>query len=287
MTIFELVKVVLDELYQEGHQIYADELDAKILAQMSYLSQNYKKLKSRDRSPIDYKDPATRFAYVYKYVAAHGDYLVQVLEALRAEVGGNIFEGDTLRLSCIGGGPGSDIVGMLKYLADYTEEPTRRVTCYLLDGEQSWADTWTEIGDSLTSNLAVNVNFQQLDVTKPETWSAQKKFLKSDLFTLSYFVSEVYAFDDGKAFSFWQKLFDGASAGSMFVYVDNGENDFNRYFDKHWEGREDIECIICDNNVPKTPRYSEQAAELGEYRQKFNHSPKLRSLISFRLLRKQ
>jgi hypothetical protein len=70
-------------------------------------------------------------------------------------------------------------LGLLKYLSDYKDEPVEKITCYLLDAEQAWADTWTEIGDTLDSELQINANFQKIDVTAPNTWSAQKKFLRT------------------------------------------------------------------------------------------------------------
>ena len=91
MTIFELVKIALDELYAEGKNIYSDSLDQKIKEQMTYLSKQYLELNKAQRTPINYKDPATRFAYVFKYVAAHGDYLVQLMERLRGVLDGNLF----------------------------------------------------------------------------------------------------------------------------------------------------------------------------------------------------
>ena len=178
MTIFELVKLALDELYQEASDEYGDDVDDRVKNRIDYLSINYGKLNSKDRVPIDYSDPATRFAYVFKYVATHGDYLVQALEKYRSSFGGILFPNEQLRVSCIAGGPGSDVIGVVKYLSDHNEESVRKVVCYLLDGEQAWADTWTEIGSSLDKNISVDVHFQPLDVTKPETWSAQKEISK-------------------------------------------------------------------------------------------------------------
>ena len=116
MTIFELVKITLDELYKQGQAVHGDKLDTEIKIRMQYLSQSYGQLSSTDREPVDYKDPSTRFAYVFKYVASHGDYVVQVLEALSKELDGPIFDPGKIRVSCIGGGPGSDIIAILKYL---------------------------------------------------------------------------------------------------------------------------------------------------------------------------
>ena len=96
MTLFELVKIALDELYEEGIAFYGESLDDMIRKQLDYLSKSYNGLNSLDRMPVDYKDPATRFAYVYKYVAAHGDYLVQILDDLRDNLGGQIFKSEFL-----------------------------------------------------------------------------------------------------------------------------------------------------------------------------------------------
>ena len=287
MTIFELVKIALDELYTEGKEIYGDSLDDIIIEAMQYLSRSYGELNQEERNAVDYSDPATRFAYVYKYVAAHGDYIVQVMNKLTVELDGPIFQSENVRATCVGGGPGSDIIAILKYLGDHEEsEPVKKVTCYLLDGEQAWADTWTELDDSLDSDISLNANFQPLDVTAPKSWNAQKKFLQADLFTLSYFVSEVMSLDaDGTVSDFWATLFNGAKPGAIFLYIDNGHDDFNTYFDEAWNAS-GLECLLTRNNVRFTPSFSEQASELKFYKDKFNYSPKLQARLSYRVLRK-
>ncbi len=155
MTLFELVKAALDELYKQGKEKYGAELDDAIKKKISYLSGEYSNLDKADRKPISYRDPATRFAYVYKYVASHGDYIVQLLVELRAKLGGRIFTSNMARVSCVGGGPGSDIIAVLKYLDEHINtEPVKKLTCYLLDREQAWADTWTELDESLKVEVA-------------------------------------------------------------------------------------------------------------------------------------
>jgi putative SAM-dependent methyltransferase len=188
MTIFELVKVALDALYSEGTEQHGSNIDAEIKKQIGYLSTGYSQLHRSDREPVNYKDPSTRFAYMYKYVASHSDYVVQVLEAVRTHLlstegkDASIFAGDSIRVSCIGGGPGSDIIAVLKYLdEDRHTERVDKVTCYLLDRQQAWADTWTELDDSLELDLRLHANFQPLDVTDPDTWAQQRKFLQADL----------------------------------------------------------------------------------------------------------
>ena len=118
MTLFELVKLALDDLYEQATAEYGDKVDAEIADRINYLSASYSKLTAQNREPIDYKSPATRFAYVYKYVATHGDYVVQAMMHLAKANGGAIFPEGAARISCIGGGPGSEIVAALKYLSE-------------------------------------------------------------------------------------------------------------------------------------------------------------------------
>jgi hypothetical protein len=208
------------------------------------------------------------------------------MQLLREELVDNIFDKDNIRVSCIGGGPGSDIIAVLKYLSDWEKhEPVSKITCYLLDSEQAWADTWTELDGCLEMDVVLNVNFQPLDVTKPESWRSQKKFLQADLFTMSYFVSEVLSLDsDGVITTFWRTLFEEAKPGAIFLYDDNDHTDFNSYFDAQWKAA-GLECLVSDERR-FTPRSSEQSSELGEYPKKFNHHPKLQARLCYRVLRK-
>lgn len=288
MTLFQLVKIALDELYKEAKKAYGAKTDEVIKSRFAYLTESYGNLSDSNRKPVDYKDPATRFAYVYKYVATHGDYVVQLLVLLRAEIG-PIFKNTTGRVSCIGGGPGSDILAVLKYLADYgSKEPVKKIVCYLLDKQQAWADTWTELDDKLeVDHIALASHFQPLDVTDPDSWASQRKFLDADIFTLSYFVSEVYALDEkGVVTKFWETLFKEAKPGALFIYDDNGSDLFNNYFDKQWKAA-GLELLDSGTNTTWTPRYSERASELEFYTTKFGAFPKLKGYLSYRILRKK
>ncbi|MFC6183653.1 hypothetical protein [Pseudoxanthomonas japonensis] len=286
MTIFQLVKIVLDTLYAEAVDAFGKDADTQIKEQMAYLTTSYGKLTSADRKPVDYKNPATRFAYVYKYVASHGDYVAQVLYTLRLELGAPIFDQESLRVTCIGGGPGSDFIGLLKYLAENKKEQVQKLTCYLVDREKAWADTWTEIHASLGTEIQLNANFQPLDVTEPEDWKYQKKFLQADLFTMSYFVSEVMALDKGGVVTaFWQTIFGSAKSGALFLYDDNGHETFNNYFDHQWKTA-GLELIVGATNELTWPGSDEQKDDLGDYLNRFGQMPKLKTQLSYRLLRK-
>lgn len=285
MTIFELVKVALDQLYAEGTERHHSKLDDIVIKNIRNLSASYAQLANPKRTPVDYEDPATRLAYVYKYVGAHSDYVVQLLEKLARRH--RAFDATDVRLSCIGGGPGSDIIGVLKYLEEHRDEkPVKKLICHLLDHEQAWSDTWTEIDKFLISHTSVQVYFQRFDIANTESWKHQKKFLQADIFTMIYFVSEVLALDKGGVVAeSWRRIFEGAKSGAVFLYVDNGSADFTSFFDKHCIAAK-LKCLQSGDNERWVLRFSEQASVLEEYRKKFGENPKIQSRLSYRVLRK-
>lgn len=287
MTIFELVKIALDELYKEAEKDHGTNTDAEIQKKLDYLSASYASLSDPNRKAVKYEDPTTRFAYVYKYVTSHADYVVQILEDLRIELGTPIFNTEIVRVACIGGGPGSDIIATLKYIDKYQKsEKVKKLTCHMLDREQAWGDTWSDLHNVLDLGINLSVPFQQMDVTKEKTWAQQKKFLQSDLFTLSYFVSEVQSLNkDGIVAKFFKTIFKEAKSGALFMYDDNGTTTLNNYFDNLWKS-EGLECVTKKSNLSMSLNYSEEKSDLGEYLKKFSHSPKLNSKISYRVLRK-
>lgn len=283
MTLFEIVNGVLDELYDQGKKELGDKLDEEIIKQLTYLSSSYQKLSDASRTPINYSSPATRFAYVYKYVAAHGDYLVQTMENVSKLLNGPIFHTDSTSVACIGGGPGSEIIGVLKYLEESKEESVRRILFYLLDKEQAWSDTWTDIREKI-EGFDVSWMFQQLDITNSSSWKYTKKFLNADVFVMSYFYSEVQGLGVVVNESI-KSIFEDAKSGAFFIYIDNGCDQFNDEYDSLYS-KESFKLIYQRTNEYITPRPSEQVSILDKYREKFNQHSKLKGKISIRVIRK-
>ena len=82
------------------------------------LSLKYEKLNQVNRNPIDYQSPAIQFAYVYKYVICHADFLYQLLQQVKSELLLLAETDSEVSITCLGVGPGSDILGFLKFLSE-------------------------------------------------------------------------------------------------------------------------------------------------------------------------
>jgi hypothetical protein len=281
-TNFQLVRVVLDQLHADVAADHGKNADKVIEGKLKLLSESYTHLTEEDFPPIDYAPAETRFAYVFSYVAANADYVYQILGRTRRKLWKKFDERDKLVVTCLGGGPGSELVGLMQFVAE-EDGPLDFLTAYLLDREQAWADCWTEIGPEVGGGFDLNTPFQSLDVTKPESWAKQKKFLSADLFIMSYFASEIARLG-GAADAFWNDLSTKAKPGALMLIMDNDHNFFSDFITKRiisnsWK-------VLSTECVTITPSNREQKVDLGDYLKRFNRSPRLKGRMVYWVLEK-
>ena len=273
VTYFEIVLKVLDRAYKE---IDEDDKDQKILACLEALSTTY--ADALNKGGPSYKDPITRFAYVFRYTTAHAEYLNQAMgwcDELRAALDGEV------SITCIGGGPGSDVLGFVKFLLAAHKLPD--VTYHIIDSEPLWMETWSGLDAIIAKSLTTSRNYFPVDVTKKESYGAYRTIFNADIFTLIYFLSEVYKSKD-KVTRFLEHCFKKMKKGALFVVID-----FRSYDLQIW-----IDNCAQNNGMEKLAGFEDRAVVgLGEqknaikkYIDKFG-PPKLEARIMFRVFRKK
>ena len=276
MQVFELVKSVLDENYAKIAGV-PTERDDRICQRITELQEAYSALASENE--ITYNEPSIRFAYIYKYVTSHVNIVYQKIcsnMTLRS-----LFQLPQVTVSCIGGGPGSDLVGILKFVSG-KDDAKPKLRCFILDGENSWADAWSDVDEKLDSNFNISTYFIPMDVTDNSAWSQQSKYLNADLFTMIYFASEIFSKRE-QAKPFFEHLFANMKPGGLLLYIDNNARCFTEWFDALVKaaGLEVLEAE--EENVKMT--IDEEKTELGEYLAKFS-AVKLEANVAIRICRK-
>jgi hypothetical protein len=135
LNCFQILHEVLDEAYAEidGTE---QEKDNAIKRELERLSQKY--LDLRTYAEIDYSRPVTRFAYVYAYVSSHANLVYQIIP--RSSALTELFKEETISVTCVGGGPGSDLLGILKYLE--SRKRKTQLNCQTYDAVTAWGETW-------------------------------------------------------------------------------------------------------------------------------------------------
>jgi hypothetical protein len=275
MNVFQLIKTVLDEAYEAIPGSEAKK-DAAISASLERLSAQYKKLLTA--GCLDYSDPATRFAYIYRYTTSHANLVYSLFG--RSKHLSSLADREKLVLACIGGGPGSDFLGILKYCMKQGKKP--QLKCQILDRDPAWGESWSDVDDKVDSEFRISTVFHPFDVTNEATWKPFVKHFSSDLFTMIYFVSEVYAMRE-KANSYFHQLFANIQPGAYVLFIDNNSNEFYDWFDQLAEahGIKIIEKREGDEGLP----IHEEKKDLGVYFQKFGN-PKITANIAYRIATK-
>ncbi len=276
MNCFQLIKTVLDEAYSE---IQGDR-DAAIKLEMEALTAEYKNLKTK--GCLDYSNPARRFAYLFTYTTSHA-HIVYERIARSADLA-QVFDAKQVFVSCIGGGPGSDFLGVLKYCQ--LAKKTPGLTCHLLDRDAAWGESWSDVGKKVGATMRLDTVFSPFDVTDEARWKVFKKHFQADFFTLIYFVSEVYEFRE-KAAPYFDALFSSMRADTHLLYVDNNTPEFYKWFDalaaKH--GLQIVESNSGHMQLAWNGKDKEEKADLQPYLDRFR-SPKLGADVAWRVLRK-
>lgn len=281
MNVFQLIKSVLDEIYRKLPGDDAQK-DANIMKQAEVIRKGYENLDTKPLSH-NYADPVTRFAYIYVYVTSHANVVYQLIKrssALKA-----LLRKDQVSITCIGGGPGSDFLGILKYILKDGTNPPPRLKLNLFDKERFWSECWSDVDDKL--GLPISNVFQSFDVTDSETWKHYDKFLSADLFTMIFFMSEIHLLR-AKARPFFTHLFTNAKKGSLLLYVDNRNAKFYNWFDSlvsahGWKVLQSKqERLIIED-------FSERKEGLDPYYTKFSESsaPRLKANVAYRICQKQ
>lgn len=276
ISVIQLLKPVLDDAYEriEGSE---KEKDAAINKAIAYFVREYKDL--RDGDDIDYSPAAHRYAYLLRYVTAHANIVVEIVE--RSEELQELFDRDELEVASIGGGPGSEVVALTKYAAEHKKKTT--LNFHLYDCDNAWADTWSKLHKRVSLPVKMFPMFKHLDACKKDTWK-QDALKEADLITMVFFCSEVFKHADDAA-PFFKKLFKGAKKGALILYVDNSGGGFTEWFDSLTKdcGLEILAGRAEDLiNVP----YGEEKKDFGQHFEKFG-APKIRSQVAWGVLRKK
>jgi hypothetical protein len=272
VNVFQLIKTVLDEAYAliPGNDAAKD---AAIGFALQSLSAQYQNLTIA--GCLDYSNPSTRFAYIYRYTTAHANLVYTLLS--RSATASQLLNRDKLTIATIGGGPGSDFLGVLKYCLTHKKAPSLK--CLLLDRDPAWGESWSDVDDKLGASFRVSTVFQPFDVMQPATWQMHVKHFQADFFTMVYFMSEVFA-GRTAANSYFNALFSQARPGAVFLFIDNSTSCFCDWFD----------AFVMPYGLNVTDRSAgvltmpleEEKTDLQPYYGKFS-PPKLRADVAWRV----
>ncbi len=276
MNCFEVVQKVLDATYAE---IPVATRDAAITQALNSFPKIYRENLLQSGGP-DFSDPVTRFAYVFRYVPSHAHWLYELITW--SEEAGAVFKQDRIRVTCMGGGPGIDLVGILKYMAKTNGCPS--LFCEIVDGCIEWKRTWSDLAFTLDWRTSVHTDYVIHDVLSQETWRAPSNFEKADIFTLNFFASEIFHHGN-LASKYLSNAFGKAKLGALILFNDNCDKKFYDWIDELARIQGFIQ-LLADRGERKIRDSTEQSSALGNYADKFGTQSKLTGKLAWRVFRK-
>jgi SAM-dependent methyltransferase len=277
MNCFQLVKNVLDDLYESIPETSGYNRDDLIRKALRYLERKY--LGLAQGQIVQYNHQALRFAYIYRFVTSHANLIYQIISSSTDL--SELFKQRKVSVTCVGSGPGSDVLGIIKHILLARVEPMLR--CIMMDRKSIWENYWDVFARKLPSQVQVAYSFQTFDIIDAGTWATSSRYLTSDLFTMSYFMSEINSLRI-ESEPFFVNLFRNVKAGALFLYIDNNSPHFYNWFDS-LAAANHIEILRSDEGRMYIMDLEEEKTDLGEYYEKFE-SPQLKPNVAFRICRK-
>ena len=183
--------------YAQDNNLSEEQVLLEIRQKMDHTSREY-----RSQNPqIDYGDPLCRLGYLYRHAAANATAFERALNNSNLLANFSDAGKQDLNVCAVGGGPGTELLGLAKHLIDKKDYLPRKIDFTVLDLIPSWAETWQDLEDaedaqfqaSLTGLAApvVSPKFLPFDALKRDSYKDYAfMFKRADVVVFNYLFSE-------------------------------------------------------------------------------------------------
>ena len=155
LQIFKLFGNVLNdsvESYSRGKHLTLETAVPKIEAAIQHMKREYRGGQCPDFS---FEDDWYRLAYMYEYASANSLAVLDVLSSADKNNGisGSLLGTESkISICSLGGGPGSEIVGIAKWIARQQLE-IEQLEVVVTDKTLQWRTEWKRVLDALNNNF--------------------------------------------------------------------------------------------------------------------------------------
>lgn len=154
---------------------------------------------------LDYNNPSNRCAYLYKFATAHTGLAAKYFQKLikKKEVLNILNSKKQIRICCLGGGPGTDVVGIFKAMANIPSLHKKVVQVTVLDICGGWRNSFKHVMSRLKHGKVGGVpasfvdgndfkaDLIKFDLLEPLPENIRKIIASADVISMVKFVSAV------------------------------------------------------------------------------------------------
>jgi hypothetical protein len=275
---FETVKPLLDDA---GQRLAVDiaEGNRLVIAAMTSLSDTYED--SVQAQAIDFGDTAIQYAYLYKYMAAHANFVFKALNVTDTTARRHL-RSENLHIAVIGGGPGSEALGVAMLADEYDLRPTLK--CLMCSPQAYWQATWDKLAPNLSQKIIVELKHFAFDLTAAPYDEKINIIKDAALFFFVKVLSEVKnskpAVDQSLA-----GIITNAQSGSHFVFIDNLDPEVYQWFDVLVQ-QHSLVVEHSENTANFRIIHGEQIDELEKHIQEIEgwHTPMMKANLAIRIV---
>lgn len=221
----------LRNLHAAGRKKFGEGWLVRLAKRREKLKQAYASLDESDRDPIPYSSLSARTAYVFAYAPTRAEYTRQFLLRHRAALGKRLFPKGKIRVVSFGGGPASELVGLIRYLEDPVsgeEVETVQYTVYDKDGD--WEEVADDVVSSLETNIEIEADYHCVDAAS-KTKMEEIDLSNTDLVIFSYIMSELAKLEKRETIAEnFRTILSNLRVGSKILFIDNLHPLFIEYF---------------------------------------------------------
>ncbi len=224
---------LLESLHQQGQEEMAGDWEDEVVAGMEALRLAYKNLTAQGRDGIDYTGLSVQAAYIFVYAIGRAEFTYQLLKQHRAKYGEPIFKNSVAKITSLGGGPGSEIAGIAKYILDPASgENVDSMEYWVFDKNGEWENLCQSIVDGVSEFLPVKLEYDSLDLC--DRAACNRLSLKGhDMLVLSFVISELCALPNKHdVLEGLRAIYKTLDGGAKIFYNDSSASDFYYFFNE-------------------------------------------------------
>jgi len=220
----------LRRLHQSGSNQFAEDWITKLKERRINFEAAYKTLDKQNREPISYSSICAQTAYIFAYAPVRAAYTFTFLQRHRAALEQVFFDKEEIQVCSFGGGPASELVGLVRYLED-AGEPVQRIRYRVYDKDGEWEEIARNIVAALASEIMIDIDYFPVDVSSKEAMAAVD-LSTTDLLMFSYVMSELAKIETaGQISKNFQQIISLMPKNSKIFFQDNLHPIFIRYFE--------------------------------------------------------
>ena len=281
---FKIIRNILEtrvESYAQDNNLSEEQVLLEIRQKMDQTYDEY----WSENPQIDYGDPLCRLGYLYRYAAANADVFERSLNDSNLLANFSDAGKQDLNVCAVGGGPGTELLGLAKHLIDKKDYLPRKIDFTVLDLIPSWAETWQDLEDAVDAEFQASLTGLAAPIVSPKflPFDALKKdsykdyafmFKRADVVVFNYLFSEnknhFEAANEALGY-----LVGHMNANCRFVVIDRLEQTSTFKDDVIQLFTGVLPLDITANEIGGFLDFEEQTSDLGETLTKALGQPKL------------